>query len=135
MRTAIVGTGFVAELHVQVLRELGQEITAVVNPTMEKAQRFAQKWDAQQAFSTLASALSRSKVDCVHICTPPVSHTELLNTCLAADVSVFCEKPLTVDAEQARTITQLAQEKEIITAVNFNNRRAVTAAKTQRFFK
>lgn len=122
MRTAIIGTGFVAGLHAQALRALGHEISAVVNPNLEKAQQFAEQWEAEQSFSSVKTALEKSQVDSVHICTPPVSHADVLETCLAANVHLFCEKPLTVDAEQARKISNLAQKKNLVAAVNFNNR-------------
>ncbi len=121
MRTAIIGTGFVAELHAQVLQGLGASVVAVVNPTLEKAAAFGHIWGAEHAFDDLNKALDMG-LDTVHICTPPVSHVEIVKVCIEAGVHLFCEKPLAVDAEEAAELCHLAEEKHLIHALNFNNR-------------
>lgn len=121
MRAAIVGTGNIAGTHAKVLRELGHEIIAVVNPDQDQAQQFAHRWSAEKATTNLESALA-DNVDSVHICTPPVSHTEIIAACLEAGLHIYCEKPLTVDPAQTYHFAQLAAEKHLVNAVNFNNR-------------
>ena len=121
MRTAIIGTGFVADIHAQALKGIGHEITAVINPKQEKATAFGKKWGAQQVLTDLDAALALN-LDSVHICTPPVSHTEIVKPCIAAGVHLFCEKPLAVNAEDAQELYSLAEEKHLIHALNFNNR-------------
>ncbi|MEE4194024.1 MAG: Gfo/Idh/MocA family oxidoreductase [Anaerolineae bacterium] len=121
MRTAIIGTGFVAELHAQVLQGLGHSIIAVVNPTLEKAEAFGNIWGAKHAFDDLNKALDIG-LDTVHICTPPISHVEIVKACIAAETHLFCEKPLTVDAGDAAELFRITEEKHLIHALNFNNR-------------
>ena len=121
MRTAIIGTGFVAEIHAQILKGLGHEIAVVVNPTQKKATAFGEKWGATHALKDLEAAL-KMELDTVHICTPPVSHVAIVKACIEAGVHLFCEKPLAVDAKDAEDLYLLAQERNLIHALNFNNR-------------
>lgn len=121
MRTAIIGTGFVAEIHAQVLKSLGHEITAVVNPHKEKAVVFGNQWNAIHTTDNLEEALSFG-LDTVHICTPPISHVEIVKECIAAGAHLFCEKPLSIDANHAYELFEMAEEKNRIHALNFNNR-------------
>ncbi len=121
MRTVIIGTGFAAAMHAKILSGLGIQITAVVNPDKDAAKVFATQYGAQHAETTVSTALSYG-VDSVHVCTPPVSHVEILQECLEAGVHVFCEKPLSIDFKEAKKIFQLADEKKLIHALNFNNR-------------
>lgn len=121
MRTAIIGTGFSASIHAKILNRLGVEITAVVNPNVDAAQAFAAQYGAKYAETTTTAALNYG-VDSVHICTPPISHVEIIRECIEAKVHLFSEKPLSIDPKNARELYVLAEEKNLIHAVNFNNR-------------
>ena len=44
-KVGILGTGWIAAYHVQALRQLGVEISAVVGSTAEKAEAFAREWN------------------------------------------------------------------------------------------
>jgi predicted dehydrogenase len=72
------------------------------------------------AAPTAAALIDDSGIDCVYIASPPASHLELANRALDAGRAVFCEKPLAVDAEEARaTIERIGREGHRA-AVNFS---------------
>ena len=121
MRTAIIGTGFSAAMHAQTLKELGHQIICVINPHEEKAKAFAAEWEIPHTAAVLEDAL-QMELDSVHVCTPPTSHFEIIKTAIAANLHIFCEKPLCLKVDEAAELYQLAEERQLVHAVNFNNR-------------
>ena len=51
--------------------------------------------------------------DVVHITTPPQSHCTLAKECLEAGSHVYLEKPFTVTGEEAESLIELAEHKNI----------------------
>ncbi|MFP3937745.1 MAG: Gfo/Idh/MocA family protein [Phycisphaerae bacterium] len=62
---------------------------------------------------------ARDDVEMVHIATPPAKHYELVTAALKAGKHVLCEKPLSVDLDEAQRMVRLAREAQKVLAVNF----------------
>lgn len=121
MNIAIVGCGNIADTHAGALAQLGQKLVAAVDRNEERAAAFALKWHADRFSTQFADALTE-EVDCVHVCTPPALHYEMLKQILLAGKHVICEKPLCLKKEQARELWELAEKNKLVAAVNFNVR-------------
>jgi predicted dehydrogenase len=59
-------------------------------------------------------------VDCVFIASPPALHMAQANLAFDAGKAVFCEKPLSVDAGQARATIARIERERLRAAVNFS---------------
>ncbi|MEH6593169.1 MAG: Gfo/Idh/MocA family oxidoreductase [Halioglobus sp.] len=121
MNIAIVGCGGIAEIHAQSIRSLGHTVTVAVGRTLGSAKAFSKRWDVARYSDVLSEELMRD-VDCVHICTPPGSHYELIERCLRLKKHVICEKPLCLSKDQSRELMHLANSMGLVNAVNFNVR-------------
>jgi predicted dehydrogenase len=121
MRAAIVGSGFIAEVHAKALRGLGHSLAAVVSANAAHAAAFAKTWRAERWGTDPALALA-DDIDCVHICTPPALHFDMARKALLAGKHVVCEKPLTIDPEEAGELARIAEDKGLVAAVDFNVR-------------
>lgn len=121
MKSAIIGTGLIAGIHAQALTSLGHTISVVINPHQEKAQQFAGLWHAERSSAVLEDAFSKD-VDCVHVCTPPLQHADIIRQLLAAGKHVICEKPLCFNSQEAEELYRSAYEKKLVNAVVFNSR-------------
>src|SRR6266496_1814537 len=77
------------------------------------AEQLAERFEVDGCFSDARKLLETSRPDVVHITTPPQSHFELGRQCLEFGSHVYVEKPFTVTAEEAISLTQLAQERNI----------------------
>jgi predicted dehydrogenase len=66
-----------------------------------------------------ADVLNAADVEAVYIAVPPAFHAELTVAALKAGKAVFCEKPLSVSAEDARVMVEAAEASGLATAVNF----------------
>jgi predicted dehydrogenase len=121
MRAAIIGCGFIGNVHAQAITELGHTIALVIDRSLPKAKEFAKKWKADR-FGASFSMASEDDIQCVHICTPPTLHYAFVKEAIEAEKHVICEKPMCLNPDEAKELMLLAQEKNLVNAVNFNVR-------------
>lgn len=120
--TAIIGTGFMAWVHLETLRRLAIPVAGVLGSSPEKTRAFAAD-QGIDPFASYAEVLSAAAVDTVHVTTPNNSHFELVRAALLAGKHVLCEKPLAMTTDQTLQLVQLAADHpEQRTAVNYNIR-------------
>ncbi|HET9507466.1 MAG TPA: Gfo/Idh/MocA family oxidoreductase [Gaiellaceae bacterium] len=117
LRAAVIGTGFVAALHVDALRRLGVEVTGVVGSSPERARAKA----LGPAYESLDAALA-DDVDVVHVTTPNHLHHGQVRAALAAGKHVVCEKPLATTSAESGELLELARQSGLVHCTNFNIR-------------
>ncbi len=66
-------------------------------------------------FRKLIDDAGKLKLDAVVIATPDHIHAPRRLSCLASQLHVYCEKPLTHTVHEARTLAKLAEEKNRVT--------------------
>lgn len=121
MKAILVGNGQIAKTHLYALRALGHEVEWVVGRDAARARAFSEAHGIPKAGADLAQALECG-ADTVHICTPPLLHTEQILQCLAAKKHVISEKPLCLSAEDAAMLATRARASECVTALCLNVR-------------
>ena len=72
--------------------------------------------------------VTRDDIDIVDVCTPPGTHTEIVEAAVAAGKAVLCEKPLAVDYASARRAADAADAAGLANAIGFNYRRLPAVA-------
>lgn len=120
-KIGILGTGWVASLHMQALRQLGIEVFAVVGTTEEKASAFAHEWGIPN-YGTESELLLDPCISAVHICTPPQGHYEQIRLLLSQGKHIFCEKPLTLSGKEGEELAEMARDCHCLCCVGFNIR-------------
>lgn len=73
-------------------------------------------------FKTMASAESEREdgIDVVSVVTPNHVHSDAARAFLKAGIHVICDKPLTTNLADARMLSELAREKDLLFAVTYN---------------
>jgi myo-inositol 2-dehydrogenase/D-chiro-inositol 1-dehydrogenase len=98
----IIGSGFVAEIHAEALKQVpAAALVAVASPTEGKAQAFAERHHIPAAFNDYRALLERPEVDVVSLCLPNDLHCAATEAAAAAGKHVICEKPLCVTLAEA----------------------------------
>ncbi|SDJ63962.1 MULTISPECIES: Gfo/Idh/MocA family oxidoreductase [Bradyrhizobium] len=121
IRTAIVGTGYIAEFHARAIREVADvQLVATCDANLGRAKAFAGGWNIPLAFDSLSKMLQETRIDCVHILTPPDLHFSLAKTALEAGVHVFLEKPMCTSTAEADELVRLAAERGLYVGVSHN---------------
>ena len=85
-------------------------LSAVGSRTLAKAQRVAEQFGAPKAYGSYDELLSDSDIEAVYIPLPNSLHAEWAIRAMRAGKHVLCEKPLTMDAAEARQVQQVRDE-------------------------
>jgi len=121
IRTGIVGTGYIADFHARAIGLCrGVQLLAACDANIGRAQSFARTWNIPRAFDSLQDMLRETKIDCVHILSPPDSHFSLAKIALQSGAHVFLEKPICSSEEQADELGRLARERSLYLGVSHN---------------
>lgn len=120
-RVGLVGTGFIADFHLEVLKTTPDiRLVAVCDVALERARRAATRYGIEHTVADL-EALRDLEVQVIHLTTPPASHAALTRQALELGMGVFVEKPLALAAGEVRELAALAAERRLPLAVNHNN--------------
>ena len=107
----ILGPGRIAVKFATGLRHAaGARLVAVGSRSAERAARFAAEYGAARAHAGYAALAADPDVHAVYVATPHPQHAAACRLCLEAGKHVLCEKPLTVNAAEARALAACASE-------------------------
>lgn len=123
LKIGIVGVGYIGGKHIESIRRIPHtKITAIVDPDMKRAKQIASDMEIPCVFETVDEMLEFGTVDVVHNCTPTAKHYEVNKKVICAGKSLYCEKPLTLSAEEAESLLLLLEKHPVANAVNLNYR-------------
>lgn len=114
LKVAIVGCGKIADAHASQIQRIGGcEIVGVCDREPLMARQLGERFPVKRCFESLTELLTEARPDVVHITTPPASHFDIAQSCLRHGCHVYVEKPLTLNAEDARRLIVLAEERHL----------------------
>ncbi len=119
IRAAVIGTGFIAGLHIDALRRTGVQVAGVLTRDAEAARaggRFPRVYD------DLEQLCADDSIDAVHVTSPNHLHFPQVRALVAAGRHVVCEKPLALSAEDGAVMLEEAERAGVVHAVCFNIR-------------
>ena len=130
-RVGFLGAGLIARFHAEMLAISRETFTRgpVFDPAGERATRFAADLGYTAARSEQAVL---EAVDAVYVTTWTSEHHRLVAEAAARGVHVFCEKPLAVDARDAREVVAAAERAEIVNQCGLILRRSPAFGLVQR---
>ena len=118
----VAGTGFIGPAHVEGLHRNGIRVLGLLGSSREKAEGRAADLGIPRVYSSLEDMLADPEVDVVHLATPNHLHHPHARAALLAGKHVVCEKPLAMTSTESAELVQLAKERGLVNAVNFNIR-------------
>ncbi len=111
IRWGIMATGGIATQFARGLLNLqSAQLAAVASRTEQKARAFADKFSIGKYYSSYEQLAEDPDIDAIYIATPHPMHCENTVMCLENKKPVLCEKPLAVNAEQARKMITAAEQ-------------------------
>lgn len=121
IKAAVIGMGFIGVAHVDAIKRVpGVDVVAIVDAYHAKEK--AKQVDVPNAFDDYREMIEICKPDCIHICAPNNLHKEIAIYAFERGINVVCEKPMTLNSEDAREMTEAARKSGKVNAVNFHNR-------------
>ena len=124
VRWGVVGCSWFALTHVIPVMEQANlsKLTAISSRTLSKAQDAAEKFNIPKAYGSYEDLLSDPDIDAVYIPLPNGFHAEWSIKAMRAGKHVLCEKPLTVNAEEARNVQAVRDETGLFCLEAFASR-------------
>jgi predicted dehydrogenase len=110
IRAAVIGASFAKAAYLPALKTIEDvEIVAVSSARLESAQDAAQAFGIANAYDNYRAMLDKHAVDFVGIATPTVHHAPMTFAALDAGAHVLCEKPMAMNADEARQMLDRAE--------------------------
>jgi len=107
----ILGTGNIAHRFAKGLSVISDaELIAVGSRSSERADKFASEFHIPHRHGSYFGLANDPDVDVVYVATPHPFHREHSILCLRAGKAVLCEKPLAINAQEAREMVECARE-------------------------
>ena len=125
VRVGIIGTGWIADAHINSYKEMPDvEIVAGADLVEGKADAFFKKWELEgvKTYPDHKSMLDAEELDAVSICTYNATHAECAIYALKKGVNVLLEKPMCVTLEEAIEIMKAEKESGKILSIGFQPR-------------
>lgn len=106
----IIGPGGIAHQFAESLTKSDNgKLYAVASRNIERAQVFANQYQAEQCYGSYEQLLADDNVQVIYIATPHSHHYPVARACLEAGKHLLMEKPLTINAHQTEQLVQLAK--------------------------
>jgi predicted dehydrogenase len=121
-RVAVAGLRVGREHLAALAKHPAAEIRAVCDPVEERAREMAQAFGVPAIYADYEAMLATENLDGVCIATPNHLHAPMIRAALRRGLHVMCEKPLALDAAEARDLLAEARESGLTHATNFSNR-------------
>ena len=130
IKIGLVGSGWMGKAHSQALAdalmlfgpEYGEAVFEIVADKNEEAAKLAkEKIGFKNMTSDWGEVVSNPNVDLVDIATPNAFHYEVAKAALENGKHIYCEKPLSISAEESKELSILAKKKGVVNYVGFNN--------------
>ena len=112
-----MGPGWIAERFTESIQaHTGQVIAAVGSRSLERSKAFAEAYNIPSAYGSYEELAAAPEVDIVYVCTPHTNHHTAAVMAIDAGKHVLVEKPIGVDAYEARDIAFRAEAAGVFAA-------------------
>jgi len=121
MEVALFGAGRIGKIHAaNVVRQAGVKLRYVIDVDAAAAAALAAQHDASVA--SAETALADPKVGAVVIGSSTDTHADLIMRAAAAGKAIFCEKPVDLAVDRARTCAAAVQRAGVTCMIGFQRR-------------
>lgn len=140
-KIGLIGVGqFAQQAYLPALQALDDvEVALLCGRSLDRIESVKRAWslDARVAVGTegLARALEDGAVDAVIVAVPGRFHAEMVRVALDARRHVLCEKPITVDADSARDLRDLASNAHVVNMMAFTYRCTLAIQKARQLIE
>jgi predicted dehydrogenase len=132
IKIGIVGTKFMGRAHSNAFIDVSHFFDLPYRPVLSVAcgrnvpdlERFAQQFGWQSTETSWERLVKREDVDLIDICTSNVTHADIAVAAAKSGKHILCEKPIAMNALEARRMLDAANESGVSHMVAFNYRRA-----------
>ena len=115
IRIGIIGAGFAKTTQIPgFLNCPNAQVTAIASARREHAEEVARDFGIPHVEPDWQSLVARDDLDLISIVTPVVTHCEMTLAALDHGKAVLCEKPMAMNAEEARRMADRARDTGLL---------------------
>ena len=115
IRFGIVGTGNIAHRFAEAIKNVETaELTAVASRTAENAEKFGDEFGIPHRFASYEAMAQSDIIDAAYIAVPHSGHKPCSCLMMKNGKHVLCEKPMAVNAREAREMFACAEENGVL---------------------
>lgn len=139
LNIGMAGCGFMGRAHSNAYHRVNQFFDVAYRPvlkalavtTKERGEEFARRWGWQRVESDWRKLVEAPDIDLIDICSPNHTHHAIALAAAARGKMILCEKPLAMNLQQGREMTEAVEKSGRPNMVSFNYRRvpAISLAK------
>lgn len=123
LKIGIIGAGGISEVHIAGYKECENvKLHVICDVDEQRAKEKAQTHDIPHVFTDYNEMLNLSELDAVSICTWNNSHAPIAIAALKAGKHVLCEKPMALNADEAKKMKQAADDSQKLLMIGFVRR-------------
>ena len=119
LTVGVIGLGY-GRAHIPAFQANGCEVVAVCQRDEAAAKQVAERYGVPQVYARWEELLERARPAIVVIAAPPALHKPIALQALAGGTHILCEKPLAMDAAEARTMVEAAARAGRVAMTAFN---------------
>ncbi|MCA0403798.1 MAG: Gfo/Idh/MocA family oxidoreductase, partial [Proteobacteria bacterium] len=114
IRWAILGTSFISEVMAKAIQASAtSQLAAIGSRSLSSARQFATLFSIPKVYDDYQLLLNDQEIDAIYIGLPNHLHKEWIIRCAQAGKHILCEKPLVLNADEAREVISIINEKEV----------------------
>ena len=139
LNIGLIGYGFMGRTHSNAFRQVNQFFDLEHRPVLKaicardagKAKDFAKNWGYESVETDWRKLIARDDIDVIDIAAPNNVHKEIAIAAAKAGKAILCEKPLAINAADAKVMVAAVEKAKVPNMVWYNYRRvpAITLAK------
>ena len=115
----IVGTGFARTTQIPGFRDcMGAKIVSIASRNRERAEAVAKEFGIEHIASDWQELVAHKDVDLVSVVTPPSTHMEITLAALEQGKAVLCEKPMAMNAAEAKSMVDAASAAGVLAVID-----------------
>jgi predicted dehydrogenase len=119
VRIGIIGAGFARTTQIPGFKNCkGAQIVGIASARREHAEEVARQFGIPHVESDWRALVAREDVDLVSVVTPVVTHCEMTLAALSHGKGVLCEKPMAMNADEARRMTEAARAGGVLALID-----------------
>jgi len=123
IRVGVIGVGAMGVGHVQAYKGDSRcELLALCDQSPEWLDHAKREYGARLGFTKWEDLVACEEVEAVSVCLPTIFHAPVTVAALRAGKHVLCEKPMAMNAGQAREMADAAREMGKLLLIGYNQR-------------
>lgn len=110
IKAAVIGASFAGAAYLPAMKTIPDvEIVAIASARLSSAQAVAREFGIPHTYDDWRQMLEAHPLDLVGVATPPIYHAPMTLAALKHGAHVICEKPMAMNADEAREMYECAE--------------------------